>query len=315
MLDRGKIYPYSEAPRLISMAAKIITLSPEVRSVLEKSTIASNSVKLPLALDRSTYLAVNKALESAGGKWNTKAKVHLFSGNPREALGLILEKGVFAAPVDPVKLRQQQLQAYYTPAAIARELVALADVRGRNVLEPSCGPGALVRACVAALVRSMAIVEVDLDAYRVARAYLDSLDDEDFYGLSSYRRASRNQDFLTCTLTEFSSFDRVVMNPPFADGQDFLHIRHALQSVTLAGGTLTSIIMGDGNVGALATRVRKEVAKSSFSFDYKVWPLPENSFKASGTGVNTAVIQISNLRHRATPEHVGMFLPLLDWSP
>ncbi len=309
------------------MASKTIVLTPEVRAVLEDSTISGFSVKLRPGLDRKLYTAVNKALESAGGEWNTRAKAHLFTRDPREALDLIKAQGVFAAPVDPVKLRQQELQAYYTPAKLAQSLVALADVRDRSVLEPSCGPGAIVRTCVAAGASSTSVVEIDPEAFRVTKRYLEGL----AYGehvvtdrwrgelvnrdllTDRWRGDCINRDFLTCASEQLPLFDRVVMNPPFADGQDFLHIRHALQFLFKPEGTLTSIIMGDSNVGALAARVRKEVAKSLLSFDYKVWPLPENSFKESGTGANTAVIQISNLHLRAKPEHGAMFLPMLDW--
>ena len=291
------------------MPTRTLTLTPAVRAVLEESEIGPHYVKLRSSLKRDLYVAVNAALLSAGGRWDKRAKAHLFTGNPRESLGLILEKGEFVAPVDPVKVRQQELQAYYTPAKIAENLAALAGVRGCTVLEPSCGPGALVRACVEAGASAITIVEVDTPAYFSALDYLHTQ--------PRISHGAYNRDFLTLTTGDSGIYghDRVVMNPPFADGKDFQHICHALKFVSRPGGTLTSVIMGDSNIAALEAKVTRGIMGVPISFDYKVWPLPENTFKESGTGAQTAVIQISNLRHRAISVFHGMFLPMLDWTP
>jgi N12 class adenine-specific DNA methylase len=63
-------------------------MTDAVRDVLEQGWVMTDRVFLPDDLDRKLYQQVNKALESAGGVWNRKAKAHLFSGDPRPFLGV-----------------------------------------------------------------------------------------------------------------------------------------------------------------------------------------------------------------------------------
>lgn len=123
-----------------------INITPEVRAVLESSVIDATSLKLPSTpLDRKLYVAVNKVIEAAGGKWNKSLKAHVFSNDPRVELGLALESNVI---VDKVKERKKERQAFYTPENIATTVAFLADVWERDVLEPSAGHGALAAACI-----------------------------------------------------------------------------------------------------------------------------------------------------------------------
>ena len=84
-------------------------ITDTVRDVLARSTITATSLTLPEQLDRKTYDAVNKALSGAGGRWDRKAKAHVFNRDPREVLGLAVETGK-ATNV------RTKLQAFYTPA-------------------------------------------------------------------------------------------------------------------------------------------------------------------------------------------------------
>ena len=51
------------------MAAKF-KITDEVRAVLEAASITATSVKLNGQVDRALYVAVNKVLVGAGGKWD-----------------------------------------------------------------------------------------------------------------------------------------------------------------------------------------------------------------------------------------------------
>lgn len=66
-------------------------LTAAVRDVLEQSWRIGTRVFLPDNLDRKLYERVNAALESVGGKWNKKAKAHLFSADPSQFLGITIE--------------------------------------------------------------------------------------------------------------------------------------------------------------------------------------------------------------------------------
>lgn len=57
-----------------------MNIDSKVLDVLGNSTMDGNSLKLTGQLDRSLYVAVNKVLELAGGKWNRKSQSHLFDG-------------------------------------------------------------------------------------------------------------------------------------------------------------------------------------------------------------------------------------------
>ncbi len=63
-------------------------MTPEVRDIIGRSTIEGAALTLPEALDRKAYERVNKALESAGGRWDRSTKTHLFAADPSAALGL-----------------------------------------------------------------------------------------------------------------------------------------------------------------------------------------------------------------------------------
>lgn len=124
------------------------TASPvddKVREVLANARIEGCNLYLPPGqLDRKVYLAVNTVLESMGGKWNRRAKAHVFTADPREALTAVLDGGTIAAA-------PKVLEAFFaTPPALANKIATESDIvdlePGARVLEPSAGDGALVRA-------------------------------------------------------------------------------------------------------------------------------------------------------------------------
>jgi phospholipid N-methyltransferase len=117
-------------------------------------------------------------------------------------------------------------QLFPAPARLAARMVALAQIEdGHTVLEPSAGTGSLLRAIGAA---------ADLVAVEVNLALADQL-------RSSFPDLQiRRADFLECSAAELGTFDRVLMNPPFAQVQDVEHILHAL-SMLRPGGRLVAI--------------------------------------------------------------------------
>jgi hypothetical protein len=62
-----------------------LKLDNDVLNVLIESRIEGMSLFLPpKQLERKLYESVNKALVALGGKWNKKAKAHLFDHNPTD---------------------------------------------------------------------------------------------------------------------------------------------------------------------------------------------------------------------------------------
>ena len=86
-----------------------------------------------------------------------------------------------------------------------------------------------------------------------------------------------------------AAYDRVIMNPPFADKADIAHVRHALGFLR-PGGVLVAV-MANGvtfREDRATADFREVVSETGGQFA----PLPEDAFKESGTGVLTVLVTI-----------------------
>jgi protein-L-isoaspartate O-methyltransferase len=165
-------------------------------------------------------------------------------------------------------------QLFPTPAAIAARMVEEAAIEaGHSILEPSAGTGRILQAVAA---------QCDRDAIQITAIEINR-------GLSSTLAAcfgdvkTRCADFLECD-TEIGKFDRILMNPPFANGQDIAHIAHALDFLK-PGGRLVAIC-ADGS------RQREKLLPLVEATGGTWESLPAGTFTESGTGVSTALITI-----------------------
>jgi hypothetical protein len=109
-------------------------------------------------------------------------------------------------------------QLFPTPPALAACMATLAGIEYKDrVLEPSAGTGNLLRAIVEAEPTAK------IHAVEINRALCDALPASlmaDGEALCA--------DFLTCTTEQLGRFNKILMNPPFANGADVVHIKHAL---------------------------------------------------------------------------------------
>ncbi len=239
-------------------------MTTEVTDILNRSTITGNTLVLPPGqLERKLYESVNKALTNAGGKWNKSAKGHVFSGDPRIKLGLMLETGI---SID----ERKTFQAFYTPSSLCARMVELADIRdGHEVLEPSAGSGNILRAIRAAGHGS----SVRVTAVEINEGIIDP---------PSLAQTIRYEDFMTADL---GTFDRIVMNPPFTKKQDVKHILRAL-SLLRSGGVLVAICGDGSNQNAKLKPIVEECGGT--------WEvLPAKTFSESGTNVRTVLLKIT----------------------
>lgn len=245
------------------MATYTVKLDDDVRVVLERSTITESSLTLPDQLDRDLYERVNKVLSAAGGKWNRPAKAHLFPRDPRAALGLALATGGIANEA-------KALQQYFTPPWLATVACDEAGIDGgMTVLEPSAGAGALA---LEAFRRGAKVHCIELD--------LKLATDLRVAGYCTVQQA----DFLGLQVRE--TWDRVVMNPPFAEGRDVAHVLHAVRFVK-PGGRLVAIMPAGILSGARRDQVRvRDLAAGQIRL------LPEKSFTDAGTDVRTVLVTI-----------------------
>lgn len=167
-------------------------------------------------------------------------------------------------------------QLFPTPPALAREVVARAGgLAGRRVLEPSAGTGNLVSAIINAATGADCVQVV---AVEINPGLVQSL--EALRARTVYARPEnfdiRQADFLGCN-GDLGKFDRVVMNPPFENGADILHIQHARHFLK-PGGRLVALC-------ANGPRQREKLMPEASEWV----DLPPGSFKESGTMVNAAI--------------------------
>jgi predicted RNA methylase len=240
-------------------------IDDDVLEVLKSVRCEGPNAILTGQLGRELYVKTNKVLEALGGKWNRKAKAHVFAGDAGELLGDVLTSGEY---VD----RRKELQFYETPGELASRMCRRADVgHGTTVLEPSAGLGAIA---IVARQYGGVVQCIEIDAKMSG-----TLRDDGFPVATG--------DFLVAVPTQ--CFDTVVMNPPFRNGQDMAHVRHAYEFLS-DKGTLAAIMSAgmtfrqDRN----ATEFREWLSWAGG----EVEPLPAGTFKASGTMVNAVLVTI-----------------------
>lgn len=174
------------------------------------------------------------------------------------------------------RLQFAQIPGYFpTPAAVVARMMGEAMIGERaRVLEPSAGSGAILDyikvhhpcASLVACERHASLREIlTLKGFELV-----------------------GSDFLELT-REAGTFDRIVMNPPFENGQDIEHIRHAFD-----------LLAPHGRLVAIASMSWEFRQDRKFQ-DFRAWfndrrgvsvHLPSGSFKASGTGVETTMLTL-----------------------
>lgn len=255
----------------------------DVLTVLARATTEGDALTLVGQLDRKLYERTNKVLEAGGGKWNKKAKAHLFDGGAAEAMEQIIQTG----EVTLVRTIQQDFGYFPTPAPVVARLIELADLQpGMDVLEPSAGRGAIVIPLLDA--------KADVTAYELlednCNALVKAMRAHPSKGGMSM---ASQQDFLTTEPAPATSwvgfFDRVVMNPPFAKQADIHHVNHALKFLK-PGGRLVSVMSASVTFrdNKLTTDFRDLVRARGGSIE----ALEDGAFKASGTMVRTVIVVI-----------------------
>jgi predicted RNA methylase len=257
---------------------KKVEITPEVREVLANSTIhgtAQNPVVVlpPGQLDRTLYVEVDKALKALGGKWS---RVHLGHVFDRPVEGELAEALTSGVAVDQARTAEQ----FFTPILIAEQVFDRARLAaGMRVLEPSAGEGALLRRPLA---YGCEVIAVERDG-RLVQKLIDRM-----CGRGGTTTACG--DFLEWKPDPADPpIDRVLMNPPFGKGADMVHVRRALGFLR-PGGILVAIMSPGWTYRSdrQAAEFRAVLAGHEYLWD----PLPEGSFKSSGTSVSTGILTI-----------------------
>lgn len=247
----------------------------DVLAVLSAAETAGNSLKLIGQLDRKLYERTNKVLDAAGGKWDKKAKAHLFPGDAADAM----EQIILTGDVDYAKSPKSVAQLYGffpTPRPIVDRLLELADIApGMRVLEPSAGQGAIAWPCAEA--------GATVDCYEIQQGNAALL----AMGAPVDLGHTKTADFLS--IEPVPEYDRVVMNPPFAKQDDIRHVMHALKFLK-PGGRLVAVM--SAGVTFRDNRLTKEFRDVVWGSGGSFEDVAEGAFKESGTMVRTVVALI-----------------------
>lgn len=243
-------------------------ISDSVLNILGQCRVDGFVLYLPdVQLSRQDYLAVNKVLETLGGKWNRKVKGHIFDYDPEETLEAVIVTG-------EVTDQKKEFQFFETPAELAERLCDMAELTPDSVvLEPSCGKGSIADAVWKRKPKRLLGIELNPDMNR----YLAEKEYETRIG----------QDFLTFETDE--RFDRIVMNPPFSKHRDATHVQKAFDILT-PGGILVAVV-------SICFLFRTDRVYTQFrdfldEQNAEVIRLPEGAFKGSGTMVHSCLIKV-----------------------
>lgn len=249
------------------------TIKPAAIPILrDYAVIEGASVRLTCGqLDPKTYKAVNEVLERAGGKWNRKARAHLFDSDPTKILETIIHTGELPA--------KNPFAFFETPAAIVQQMIAKAGstIHHTAILEPSAGDGAICDEVARAAPESI-VQAIEIDPERAAK-------------LRNKGYQVLERDFLTYQV--LSGFKAILMNPPFAvegDRQAYItHIEHAYVLLAPQGG-----LVAIAPIGFTYRSDRRCVAFRDLLAAHGGWEvLPDDAFTASGTNVKTALIWLT----------------------
>ena len=246
-------------------------VSNEVIAILDAGTCEGNTFAMTGQLDRKTYVAVDKALKAAGGKWNRSAKAHVFNCDAQDAVSDIVLTG-------KVVDAKREFDFFVTPPPLVKMVMDAAEIRpGDEVLEPSAGSGVL----------ALAAVECGgvVDCIEIQASEVQGLNH------TGKMRSVSYGDFMTSTAYPKRFYDVVVMNPPFGRQADIKHVTKAL-TLLKSNGRLVAIM--SSGVLFRENKLTKDFRETIADMDGVFEELPENSFRTSGTNVNTVLLTVAN---------------------
>ena len=261
------------------MKIKTVSIDADVEQVIREAKLDGNKLTLQGQLTPPMYKKVMKVLELIGFKWNRSQKCHIGEGDSADKLAEALSDG-------KVVDEKKTYQFFETPKSVAARMASLANIKsGNSVLEPSSGKGAIIRA-------------IQQECPKISTIHACELNPQMASDLATLAEASRIAGYgdveVSCgDFLQFNrKFDRIVMNPPFNQGQEVDHVRHAY-SLLNPGGRVVSVV-------SQAWRYNSFKKYASF----KKWfeglevegmaqiaeELPSGTFSESGTDVGTMII-------------------------
>lgn len=257
-------------------------ISTEVLAVISGAVVSGSRLNIVGLLEKPLYHKVAKVIEAAGGKWNRSAQAHVFQGDAGEAVESLLLTG------EVVSVKKEFGQ-FETPDGIATMAINMARIQpGMRLMEPSCGSSGQL------LIPMLKTRPAFLQAFEIDERSADRVDERVCNYFAAEGRSNDRVVAITCMdfLTVIAipnCYDVIVMNPPFANRADVLHVLHALKFLTKKGRLVA--IMSESvtyRQDKLTAGFRALVGQRGGI----IVPLPEGSFKTAGTSVRTVMVAI-----------------------
>lgn len=251
-----------------------MVIEDNVLDILNSGRVEGNKFYMPQIPDRKLYLSVNKVLENLRGKWDKKAKAHVFTEDVEEKIIEAINTGQVEDIIGAKKLNQY----FPTPKGIVEEMIEWACLEDKDiVLETSAGQGAIAE-----------------EIFKVTdKVILFEIDKDNIEALKKKRFSVNEVDFLSYTSPFDRKVDKVIQNPPFhlpgraqADVDFCFHAWKFLKP----GGIIVSIVS--------ESPFFRENSKSR---EFRNWLLENNgesrkldsgAFKESKTMVRTRMIKV-----------------------
>ena len=256
---------------------EMTVIGNDVLAVLSTVEIDGTNVKIPAQLDRKLYMAVNKVLDRIGGKWNRKAKAHVFDADPTKRLEAVIETGI----LDP----EVKTGYFPTPPEIIDRMIGLADFKSLRcfgmILEPSAGQGHIVEKIKD---------QIDDSHCRIVHICENLPENVHILEEKGYQVQGEFFNFALECDAEDVKFNRVLMNPPFERQADIDHVTTAFD--LLAPGGILVAIMSSGvtfRKNKKTIEFRENIVEPNCTH---LEHLPSGAFKESGTMVNTILIRL-----------------------
>lgn len=183
-----------------------------------------------------------------------------------------------------MNLKFANIPGYFpTPRDLALRMVDLLDIEtNHTILEPSAGSGALVEA----IEQEHGFLKVTMVETNQKLVELLRMKSQGRYDIFA-------QNFLEmlAPVDITGKFSRILMNPPFENGQDIEHVQHAYEFLN-DGGRMVAIV--SGSTFSRIDRKAKEFAEW-FGKNKKWWAeaLPSGTFQKSGTAASSYLIFIT----------------------
>jgi predicted RNA methylase len=255
----------------------LVRIPSDVLAVLKKAVIVDDSkIHMVERIDRKIYDKTKKVLDLLGCKWNRSTGMHCFEGGQA---GDLLEEAIANEAVVDFK---KTLQFFETPEDVARKMADIATLRStERVLEPSAGLGAIAR-----VAREIVGLE-NVVCYEADPQRRLALIKAGFTVRGHAEAGNDFCDFLSVDPKRIVDIDVVLMNPPFARGQDIAHVLHAFKFLR-PGGRLVAIT----SPGWTFRQERKYQEFREFVEQHMFHQeaLPAGTFKASGTSASAILL-------------------------